>query len=89
MDPPDLQAQAPLQEPVVWLVFFSWHTKSESRQELTMSASVLVSFNAILVNPFILGLEGSLSDNTITSGEGTRFSLFSSLQIKSKKQRMG
>lgn len=53
-----------------------------------MSASVLVSFNAIFVKPFILGLEGSLSDNTITSGEGTLFSLFISLQIKRKIQRM-
>lgn len=54
---------------------------------LTMSASVLVSFNAIFVKPFILGLEGSLSDNTITSGEGTLFSLFISLPIKRKRQR--
>lgn len=53
-----------------------------------MSASVLVSFNAIFVKPFILGLEGSLSDSTMTSGEGTRFSLFISLQIRRKTQRM-
>lgn len=52
--------------------------------KLTISTSALVSFNAILVNPFILGLDGSLSDSTITSGEGTLLSCFASL----KKEKM-
>lgn len=45
-----------------------------------MRASVLVSFKATVVSPFTLGLEGcSLSDSTITSGEGGLLSDFMSL----------
>lgn len=45
-----------------------------------MRASVLVSFGGSSVSPFTLGLAGcSLSDSTITSGEGGLLSDFMSL----------
>ena len=47
---------------------------------LTIRASVLVSFKASSVSPFTLGLAGcSLSESTITSGEGALLSDFMSL----------
>jgi hypothetical protein len=58
---------------------------------LTRSASVLVSFKATLVSPLTRGLEGcSLSDSTITSGEGGLLSGFMSLwdRYKGSYQRV-
>ena len=48
--------------------------------KLTIRASVLVSFGGSSANPFTLGLAGcSLSESTITSGEGGLLSDFMSL----------
>jgi hypothetical protein len=47
---------------------------------------VLVSFKATVVRPFTLGLDGcSLSESTITSGEGGLFSDFMSLSNGDKQ----
>lgn len=59
---------------------------AQALQRLTRSASVLVSFKDAVVNPFTLGLDGcSLSESTITSGEGGLFSDLMSLSDRGNR----